>query len=409
MEADGKSRNDSEFPRQPLVSVERQIETNLETGRSQTRMFVKMYFEARDSGLLAALPAELWQTLCCLATYMDVDGYCYPGQRRMARELGISRQQLNARLQKLVAFRFQGRPVIHVTKERRGGGGQWARNIYKVLPISGLGIFGDKLATPPEVQPARGRATRPVSTRLDTESVSNRTDAASLDMNQSPKGNEITQPVCLGRKASEAKDLLQTFHARIGRAPSRATPKELRQATDLIEAHGRDVAQFIAEYAISQAAITRFRMRHFGAVCSYVDEAMAELRRRRTRKAHQDHDRERRCEEDLRISYEAWRRVEVERLKRRMDPTALDVLEAATRASLFAEYGSKLPPAAETLVRIRIIEEIAAKESVMNFGEWKASQAAHEKNAARPAVMPRGAQTFARRTLAAPTRSASGA
>ena len=144
LDSDGTNRNDTEFPRQPLVSVERQIETNLETGRSQTRMFVKMYFEARDSGLLAALPAELWQTLCCLATYMDSDGYCYPGQRRMARELGIGRQQLNARLKRLVAFRFQGRPVIHVTKERRSDAGQWARNVYKVLPISGLGIFGEK-------------------------------------------------------------------------------------------------------------------------------------------------------------------------------------------------------------------------------------------------------------------------
>ena len=57
-----------EFPRRPLLSVEKQVETNIETGRSQTRMFVKLYFEARDSGLLAEMPPELWHTLCCLAT-----------------------------------------------------------------------------------------------------------------------------------------------------------------------------------------------------------------------------------------------------------------------------------------------------------------------------------------------------
>jgi len=98
-----------EPPRRPLISVERQVETDIATGKTETRMFVKKYFEVRDSGLLAQMPAELWQTLCCLATYMDEQGLCYPGQARMARELGISRQQLNSRLQRLLAFRFDGR------------------------------------------------------------------------------------------------------------------------------------------------------------------------------------------------------------------------------------------------------------------------------------------------------------
>ena len=162
-----------EFPRRPLLSVEKQVETNIETGRSQTRMFVKLYFEARDSGLLAEMPPELWHTLCCLATYMNEEGLCFPGQQRMARELGISRQQLNSRLKRLAAFRFQGRPVIRVWKERRRASGRWARNIYRVMPVTGLSIFGSNA-----VDGAAGGSSESVSSGDDTETMSPPPDAA---------------------------------------------------------------------------------------------------------------------------------------------------------------------------------------------------------------------------------------
>lgn len=103
---------------QPLVSVERQYETDLATGKTQSRMFVKMYFEARDSGLLADIGDIRWRTLCCLATYMDADGQCRPSQARVARDLGISRQQANKRIRSLAEYRFEGRAVLRVEKTR---------------------------------------------------------------------------------------------------------------------------------------------------------------------------------------------------------------------------------------------------------------------------------------------------
>ena len=69
----------------PLAAVERQYETDLATGKTHGRMFVKMYFDARDSGLLAAMPGELWKMLCCLATYMDENGTCCPSQGGLPR------------------------------------------------------------------------------------------------------------------------------------------------------------------------------------------------------------------------------------------------------------------------------------------------------------------------------------
>src|SRR5881628_855122 len=98
-----------------LVSVEFQTEVDLATGRAERRMFLKMYFDARDSGLLAAMPDELWKALCCLATYMDENGNCYPSQALIAKDLGIHRQRVNERIQRLLTFRFQGKPVISMT------------------------------------------------------------------------------------------------------------------------------------------------------------------------------------------------------------------------------------------------------------------------------------------------------
>src|SRR5215472_6899275 len=109
-------------------------------------MFVKMYFDARDSGLLAALPDELWKTLCCLATYMDENGKCYPSQERLAKDLGIRREHMNKRIKRLLAFRFHGEPVMTMTKNResRPGGSRWANNMYRLRPITGLAMFEEK-------------------------------------------------------------------------------------------------------------------------------------------------------------------------------------------------------------------------------------------------------------------------
>ena len=132
--------------RKPLVTVEFQTEVDVATGNREKRMFVKMYFDARDSGLLAALPDELWKTLCCLATYMDEDGKCYPSQERLASDLGTRREHMNKRIKRLLAFRFQGEPVITMTKnrERRRGGSRWANNVYRLRPITGLAMFEEK-------------------------------------------------------------------------------------------------------------------------------------------------------------------------------------------------------------------------------------------------------------------------
>jgi hypothetical protein len=146
--------------RKPLVTVEFQTEVDIATGNRERRMFVKMYFDARDSGLLAALTDELWKTLCCLATYMDENGNCYPSQARLASDLSIRREHMNKRIKRLLAFRFQGEPVITMTKSRESkrGGSRWANNVYRLRPITGLAIFAEADALNPESQMEADRA-----------------------------------------------------------------------------------------------------------------------------------------------------------------------------------------------------------------------------------------------------------
>jgi biotin operon repressor len=131
--------------RKPLVSVEFQTEVDLATGHPERRMFVKMYFDARDSGLLADIGDRRWRTVCALATYMDEKGCCYPSQARIAKDLGTTRESVNRRVQELLAYRFQGRPVVVVQKARLATpqGGRWANNVYQILPVTGFQIFGD--------------------------------------------------------------------------------------------------------------------------------------------------------------------------------------------------------------------------------------------------------------------------
>ncbi len=172
----------------PLVTVETQREADLLSGAWAERTFVKLYVAARESGLLAAISDRDWKTLCTLATYMDGEGYCHPSQAELARAMGCSRQMANERVRSLANFRFRGQQVLLVAKEDRTVNGEWARNGYRVLPISRLRIY-DAGETPEQTDSGNDTmsgAPRTVSSRLDTvdPTVSSRTVTVRLDTNK---------------------------------------------------------------------------------------------------------------------------------------------------------------------------------------------------------------------------------
>ncbi len=163
-----------------LVTVETQSEFDLLSGDWAERTFVKLYVEARKSGLLAAISDRNWKTLCVLATYMDRNGYCYPSQAELARAIGCSRQMANERIKSLAEFRFHGKAVLMVVPGERGEGGQFPGNRYRVMPISNLRIFDDETN-------ANHTEDTTVSRKLDTAKdapVSSQTVTVPLDTNK---------------------------------------------------------------------------------------------------------------------------------------------------------------------------------------------------------------------------------
>ncbi|MCR8641872.1 helix-turn-helix domain-containing protein [Paenibacillus sp. N1-5-1-14] len=96
-----------------LVSVESQTEYSLTTGESERRIFVKMYVDAAKCGLIADIGPQNWTMLRAIASFMDVQGNCYPTQAQIAKLLGVNRQTANKYVDRLVDYRWQGQSVIN--------------------------------------------------------------------------------------------------------------------------------------------------------------------------------------------------------------------------------------------------------------------------------------------------------
>ncbi|NLS42481.1 helix-turn-helix domain-containing protein [Bacillus subtilis] len=126
---------------QRLVSVESQSEYNITSGKSETRIFVKMYVDAVKKGLIADIGAERWQTLCVLASFMNANGECYPTQDQIAGALNLSRESANRRIKALCDYRWQGRPLVVKQRARDEKTQRWDNARYTIMPISQLAIF----------------------------------------------------------------------------------------------------------------------------------------------------------------------------------------------------------------------------------------------------------------------------
>lgn len=132
-----------------LVSVVSQTELNLTEGKSETKIFLKMYVDAVRHGLLADLGDNNWRTLCVIASFMNEKGECFPTQSQIAKGLGVSRQAAQRRISKLVQYRWNGKPLVTTIKDRTNKG-TFDNTRYTIHPISQLRIFE---AEPEELSP----------------------------------------------------------------------------------------------------------------------------------------------------------------------------------------------------------------------------------------------------------------
>jgi hypothetical protein len=103
-------------------------------------VFARLYVDPVKSGLVADMGPELWATLTVIAAHMDGDGRCFPTQAAIGRMLGVNRQTANKYVQRLLAYRWRGEPVVTVTKRPRVAG-EFTRNEYTVMEASGFRMF----------------------------------------------------------------------------------------------------------------------------------------------------------------------------------------------------------------------------------------------------------------------------
>jgi len=159
----GKNKNDTtqqnlpiedisvskEFKDEKLVTIEIQKEYDTLEQSWENRVFVKLFVAARTSGLLKKISNREFKTLIALALYMDENGDCYPSQDQIARDLGISRETANRRIQSLLRFRFDGKPVVKAVRLRNKCG-TWENVRYTILPVAQIKIFEKSINNEPK-------------------------------------------------------------------------------------------------------------------------------------------------------------------------------------------------------------------------------------------------------------------
>jgi hypothetical protein len=125
---------------QPGLTIEIEKEFDVLEKTWESKVFVKLFVAARTSGLLQKISDREFKTLIALALYMDENGDCYPSQNQIAKDLGCSRITANRRIQSLLKFRFNGKPIIQAVRVRNKKG-EWDNIRYTILPVAQVKIF----------------------------------------------------------------------------------------------------------------------------------------------------------------------------------------------------------------------------------------------------------------------------
>ncbi len=141
-------------------------------------LFLRVYLSAYKSGLVAQLGATNWVVFETICTYMNEEGVCWPTQEQIAERSGVSVLTVNRAVKKLLAFRFNDKPIISRKKVQTG---YYKNSVYTVHPISQVAIFGGQV-----------EAVEEVSTFVSTN-VSTKDKAAQPDYNAAEKDETLNR------------------------------------------------------------------------------------------------------------------------------------------------------------------------------------------------------------------------
>lgn len=257
-------------------------------------------------------------TFGVLLSYAWQDDFCFPAQQKLADDISCTVRQAQRLLIELRAAGFlrwkqQGlnRPNIYYLLSRKE---------HPTPPAkSGPGRRGrpTKSASPDTTNLSPPEAT--FLTPLEATNLSYKEDSRKKTQNTHGVRAKTSGK---GEDNKAAIDLVSYFHEKIGGSAGRQpTPRELSQASAILAEHGGARARFIVDYAVQKAEETRFRMRHFGALQSYVSEgALAFEGAEKARRRREADQRKQRDEDQRREAERAdWQQLSPEeRVERRV-------------------------------------------------------------------------------------------
>jgi hypothetical protein len=220
-----------------------------------------------------------------LLKYAWQEDFCFPAQARLAQDLGVTDRSIRTFLNELkdaglITWKQQGlnRPNVY-TIER-----------LPALNPGPRGTPGPENISGPDRKPTSVQDRKPTSDYKDPKKKTQNTRVGI-----SLKGNTPTPQL----------EVVTYFHVKAGHPQSQAaTPKEVKQAKDLLASHPLETCRAVVDFALEKAAETNFKMRNFGAILAYVPEALASLEQTQARRRRLQEERARREAEDAQIAAE---------------------------------------------------------------------------------------------------------
>jgi len=155
--------------------------------------------DATTTGLLAAMSDRDVKTLLILALLVGQRGSGPIARTAIAHALGCTPSTASERIQSLLRFRWQGQPLVVVTRRRRVDG-TWDEPVYTLLPSAPFGFATEPMnpapepcarTTSPAAAPIRAfDAEDPVGGRTEADPVNHRVQANTVEVQSRAAASE---------------------------------------------------------------------------------------------------------------------------------------------------------------------------------------------------------------------------
>ena len=111
--------NPPSLPEPPFVIRVEHLDIS-PSGSFRPAAIVTFSASLRGSGLLHALPPEAVKDLLLLLTFVTPNGLCAPTVHQLAEAMRVSGSKARGRMERLLAFRWQGEPLLRHQKSESG-------------------------------------------------------------------------------------------------------------------------------------------------------------------------------------------------------------------------------------------------------------------------------------------------